>query len=223
MSHVKKPIKTWNRGYRGMAARHLGFFEVTGMCGIIAAWSKADAGFVRSTWTERDRQRRPIHSAESNGYSRLDKPRQSSRCNPRVAGTWAIGSDPARFKAGLLPVCGNAVPVELRLGEAGYSAWELPRHGLYGEGGGACKTADRNKPVPLATCQKNANGSPATERTKRQTFRHGTNQSNQNEEIGDFVPARNKTPCFSGWLRSAKGHLSRITICSSISEKRNGQ
>lgn len=166
---------------------------------------------------ERRRERRHMPLADNDVCAWMVEPCQSQRGSPRTDRPQPSGDDQARESPGLQPIRSDAVPLGLRHREVGCSSWVLPderlqragwfaRHATYGRQAGA-----------LATCQKNANGGPATEQGMSETFRHGTKCATELIEKQDFVPPRYKTPYFRGSHRSATGHLSRFAIYRGIS------
>lgn len=213
MTHAEKENEARHSSCRGMAASSFGFFAVKGMCRNVPPCSKIDTRFIGATWPERERQRGFKPYTQNTGRSRLDKQSQSPCSSPRIARTRLADSNSERFPLGLQPVCNNAISATLRSIQARRFSWKLSSHGLHGGGRDACKTPYFRKSGSLEACQKNANGSPATERCMPKTFRHGTMQEIVKGKTRHFVPPRNETPCFSCCHRSATGHLYRFTIC----------
>lgn len=162
---------------------------------------------------KRGRKRGYKPFSEADGHQGMDKSRKPLGGRSRATGMRFAEYDSARFKARLQSVCHDPVPARLRPEKARRAAGFIPADGLHGSRIDPCKSADRDPAGTLAEGQKIKNGSPATEQSPRGLFRHGTKSLEENAEIADFVPPRNKTPCFSGGLCSATGHLYRLAIC----------
>lgn len=213
MTHAEKENEARHSSCRGMAASSFGFFTIKSLrrdvspCGKIITRSM---GVIRP---ERKRQRGFIAYPENTGCPRLVKSFQPSCSSPRVIRTWLINSNPKRHSLGLQLVCSNAISTALRPIQVRCFSWKLSSYGLHGGRRSTGKTSNLGKSSPLETCQKNANGSPATGRCMLKTSRHGTKQGNLKGEIRHFVPPRDKTPSFSCGYRPATGHLYRFTIC----------
>ena len=209
-------IKETQHCHQGqLAAGRLGFSPVESVCRAIAARLQVAARCYGTAWAERHQERRHQPSTQNDGRSWMVKPLQSRCSSSGVASVRSAGANPARLADGLQPVRLHAVPAGLRSGKAGRKARELSDHRLHAARH-ACETTSRIGAGHLETCQKNANGSPATGRSDGSSSRHGTEQLNKWAINSCFVPPRDKTPCFPGWLRPATGHLYRFTICTEV-------
>ncbi|RFC37760.1 MAG: hypothetical protein DID92_2727743059 [Candidatus Nitrotoga sp. SPKER] len=216
MTHVQKKIETRHSSCRGVATSPTGIFAVQGVRRNVPTCSKISAGFMGVTWGQRKRQWRFISNSKNARDSGLDKPGQPACCNSRVNSKRPADSNSARWAFGLQLICTDALSTSLRSIQVTSYTKRLSSLGLHGRRRSTCQTTYIGKSGTLETCQKNANGSPATERCIPKTFRHGTMQHTKTVKMIHFVPPRNETHCFSCFDRSATGHLYRFTICMVI-------
>ncbi len=186
------------------------------MCGTFATWSKAIAGCDGDAWPECDQQRRHLPHAEGHGNSWLVRPFNPCCCKKGASTVRPAGQNQAGYAGRLQSIRMCAVPAELRLGEARREARVLSDNGLHGGECRVCRPSYRVNPGETAVRQKNRNGSPATGQTTGSSSRHGTSGEFETVEVSVFVPPRDKTPCFSGRVRPATGHLYRFTICTAV-------
>lgn len=218
--------KTRRSGIGAMASNTIGVPSIKGMCGTVTTGSEVTVRRTGNAWAERDRQRRYFTGAQVDGDQRMEESQQ-----PRSSGTRThqtrIAAPNARWQetTRLPSVRMHPLPNQLQSKKSrrqGFSHFGL--HGVRRES----RTAtDRNQTGQLATHKEGrsssrhgTNSSPIRGRTRRNrssSSRHGTNSKTQNAEITDFVPPRDKTPCFWGVHRPRMGHLYRLTICSEIS------
>ena len=199
-----------------------GVSAVTGVRRAFTAGGKAAARPAGTPGAERQGQRRSIARAQGHGLPWMDKPQQPRRSGSRIDRPSASCSNPAGIAPRLQSLRGHAVPAELRPDEARRNAGSLQVHRLHGRRRNTGRSANDGESGSVATSQKNANGSPATGRSTGKTSRHGTRRPASSGEIADFVPPRDKTPCFWASLRPATGHLYRLTICSGILGRHSG-
>lgn len=212
--------ETRHRRHWRMASRIAGFPAKPCMFGAFTAGCKAVSGHSVHAQHECAQERRHQPDAEAHeGKGLVGSGEPWSGCT-RVGDAWLDRADAAGLAAGLQFVCADPVPVGLRPAKAGRVAGLLPDDGLHGQWCGPRQSSNGSKTGRLEACAKNANGSPATGRYTDQTSRHGTNGSGKSGEVGEFVPPRDKTPCFSGAQRPATGHLSRLAISTVQTEGR---
>lgn len=201
-----------------MVTAAAGFSPQQSMCGAVAARRKAAVRRIGNAWTECSEERRPLPDSQVDARSRLVRPAKSECSGAGIGGARTADANPARVTTRLQPVRGYVVSAGLQT-PARRGAGMLPEHGLHA-GRRACKPADRSEAGYLATCPKNANGNPATGRYTGQTSCHGTNSNGVKPKEAEFVPPRDKTPCFSGCRRPATGHLYKYAISLGESEGR---
>ena len=209
-------IQARDRRFRYVDSFVIGVSTLKSVRGVVTAGGKTVARPVRATWPECDAQRRFIARPQGDGRAWLVK---SFKPRGRRSGTkrsWATRSDSARIAPRLQPLRPDALSTELRPGQVGCEAGNLQVHRLHGRRRITRKSTLRSQSGDMATCQKNANGSPATGRSNGSSSRHGTEQLKKWAMNRYFVPPRDKTPCFSGLLRPATGHLYRFTICTEV-------
>lgn len=223
MTYEQIEIKTRDRRNGYLDSLSSGVFAVKGVRGTVTAGGKAFARRVGATWPERHAQRRFVTSAQGHGGTRVDKPFKPRRSGSGTTGAWTTRSDPAGIASRLQSIRGHFVSAELQLDEGRRKAGDIQANRLYGRRRITRQSTHGSKSGEVATPEKNANGSPATGRSTPKTYRHGTNQAHENRGIADFVPPRDKTPCFWVWLRPATGHLYRFAICTGLTGKRKEQ
>lgn len=190
------------------------------VCRTLTIGGKADAGCSVHAWRQRQQERGYQPYAEAYEAARMVRQGESWGCSPRTDRVWAADPDAAGREARLQPVRLHALSAGLRPAKAGRDAGLLPDHGLHVQRCGPCQSSIGGQACGLEAGEKNANASPATGRCADQTSRHGTNGSHEKPEIMEFVPPRDKTPCFSGAQRPATGHLSRLAISTVQTEGR---
>lgn len=219
MTYEQNQIKARDRRFGYVDSFAVGVSTLKSVRGVVTASGKAIARSVRATWPECDTQRRFVAGSEGDGCAGLDKSLKPRRSGSGTTGARANRSDPAGIAPRLQSVRGHAIPVELRPIQARRKAGNVQVHRLHGRQRNAGESTNGSESGAVATCQKNANGSPATGRSTPQTSRHGTKPRRKTSEIGHFVPPRDKTACFWVVLRPATGHLYRLTICSNLSSE----
>ena len=222
MTYEQKQIKARDRRYRVMDSIAVRVSTVKSVRGTVTPCGKTFARPVRATWPECDAQRRFIAYAKGYGVPWLAGTLKPSSSGSGVTGARATRSDPAGIAPRLQSVRGHALSVELRPIQVRREAWNVQVHRLHGRLRIMGQSANGRKTSAMATCQKNANGSPATGRDTPKTSRHGTKPYRKTSEIGHNVPPRDETPCFWGGQRPATGHLYRLTICSNVSKRIGG-
>lgn len=208
--------ETWNCGKRIVAAAAARLPQIESVCRAIHARHEVAGGRSFNARAKRGRKRGYKPFSEADGYQGLDKSRKPVGGCSGATGMRFAEYDAARFKARLQSVRPDPVPARLRPEKARRAAGIVSADGLHGGRIDPCKSADRDPAGTLAEGPKIKNGIPATEQSPRGLFRHGTKSIGENAEIADFVPPRNKTPCFSGGLCSATGHLYRLAICRGV-------
>ena len=206
--HERK--ETRHRLYRPLGSGSVGLPAESGVCGTFAARCKAAARGAGELIDERQQERRHQLGTEPDADSRMDRTADAQCSRARAGRSWPSVPHASRFETRLLAVGLHPVSTGLQT-PARRAAWMLPADRLHGRWR-PCEPADRAETSALATCPKNANAGPATGRSMRQPSRHGTNSQRGIIEIAEFVPPRDKTPCFWGSLRPATGHLYREAI-----------
>ena len=214
MAYEQEQIQAWDRGSRTMDTHTAGVLAVAGVRGTVTAWGETVARPVRPDGAECDAQRGFVSRPQGDGLAWLDKPFKPRGGGPGTTCSRATCSDATGIAPRLQPVRGHTLPAELRPLETRRQAGNVPIHRLHGRRRSTGQTAHGSESGTVATSQKNANGSPATGRRPPRTSRHGTTAEENRLEIADFVPPRDKTPCFSVVHRPATGHLYRLTISS---------
>ena len=219
MTYEQKQIKARPRRFRNVDSLAAGIYAVKSVRGTVTAGGKAAARSIGTLGAERDPQRRFISSAKGNGLSRMDEPLKPLRSGLRAKGERLTCSDQTGISPRLQSVRGNSVSAELRPLQTGREAGNLSVDRLHGRRRITSQSTNGRKTGTVEASQKNANGSPATGRSTHRTSRHGTKRHQAGDEIADFVPPRDKTPCFWGVHRPATGHLYILTMCTPISSQ----
>lgn len=216
--------KTRRSGIGTMASNAIGLSTVKSLRGTVHLGSQVTVRRAGDTRAERDRQWRYFAGAQVDGSQRMDKSKQSRRSRKRTQGTRITDSNASRLATRLQPVRMHPLSTQLRSEKNRCGSRQFSHYGLHGVRRESRTAPDRNQTGQLATRKESrtlsrhgTNGIPATGRSRPKTSRHGTKSKAKSIEIADFVPPRDKTPCFWGVHRPATGHLYRLTICSEIS------
>ena len=210
-------LKKAHRCGRAVAATLARFPALSGMRRTFPARREAAARHPFDDEAERRREWRHQSFPESHGRSWLVWSRQSQCGGSRTDDAQPADDDSTGEPAGLQLVCADAVPARLRHFKSGRTTRMLFDQRLQSIGRVTWRRSNGLQAGALATCQKNANGGPATVRSAYKTFRYGTKRKAKVTPKQDFVPLRYKTPSFRGSHRSATGHLYRLAIYRGIS------
>lgn len=192
-----------------MAARIAQFPAFPSVRPTVPPGRQAASRYFRVPRPQRNPQWRYQPGAKAHGTARLDEPGEPCLGRTGTDRVWPSGHDATKFPEGLRPFCLHVVPAGLRFQEVRRTARCVPDDRFHGARPSAWSATHRNVSCDLAPCEENTFSVPATERSKRRSFRGGTKTRSGQVIPPHFVPRRNKVGRFRVPVRSVAGHLYR--------------
>ena len=204
--------KTPDCSERPLAACSARFSALTGLRGAIASVRQALIGPTCLARAKLFRQRRLVDISEGAGCSRMVKPGKSSRGRSRTSRSRLVGNHTPGIAHRMPAFRRQPLPLGLRPIEARRRARVLHAFRAHARRSKARNPAERIRSGPLATRQKIKMSGPATERSNRISFRHGTRVRSHGTEKGGLRSATEQNPLFLGVAAFRHGSPLYITI-----------